>query len=115
MIRRPPRYTLTETIFPYTTLDRSISDRDKRTSQKCRRKLEQRETVLAARDHKYAKKQHHHDHEIAENRLCASRSRQPPNRQPCEQRVQRKSATKTAQLHHHIPFHPNNTWGLQKR
>src|SRR3546814_1526995 len=68
------------------------------------RKLEQRETVLAARDHKYAKKQHHHDHEIAENRLCASRRRQPPNRQPCEQRVQRKYAQKTAQLDHKFPF-----------
>src|SRR3546814_11594144 len=112
MIRRPPRYTLTETIFPYTTLDRSIPDRDKRTSKKCRRKREQRETVLAARDHKYAKKQHHHDHERAENRLCASRRRQPPNRQPCEQRVQRKSAQKTAQLDHKFPFIQKYRWGV---
>src|SRR3546814_18711952 len=28
MIRRPPRYTSTDTLFPYTTLFRSIADRE---------------------------------------------------------------------------------------
>src|SRR3546814_18594734 len=48
MIRRPPRTTRTDTLFPYTTLFRSISDRDVVNALERRDHVEHRITLAGA-------------------------------------------------------------------
>src|SRR3546814_18279033 len=48
MIRRPPRSTRTDTLFPYTTLFRSTVSRHARSSRRGRRKLDLVGTLRSA-------------------------------------------------------------------
>src|SRR3546814_4930690 len=53
MIRRPPRSTLPDTLFPYTTLFRSHRDRADRADKQCHR---YRKPMQLARDHQHTGK-----------------------------------------------------------
>src|SRR3546814_10623752 len=64
MIRRPPRSTRTDTLFPYTTLFRSVDDRDRR--ERLGRQQDVVELVVVVQQHDVLIRHHVRAHPAAQ-------------------------------------------------
>src|SRR3546814_20737773 len=90
MIRRPPRSTRTDTLFPYTTLFRSRGQRQQQQSAQKRRKI-----LVEEQDHRQA--------DALPVGHMPEESRAQPQRQPDRARKEQAGGTDGAQPIEHQP------------
>src|SRR3546814_10180217 len=94
MIRRPPRSTRTDTLFPYTTLFRSESpaaDEDEISTDQLTRRLEEAETVVVRAETL-------HDQAVQDLREIEDRDRPLAAKQAGAERDQSHASDRIAQL-----------------